>query len=54
MLFYNYLLVFENVFYGMLLMCLLVMVYGESDWFENVDSYLWGDGLLVFFVMSVN
>ena len=47
MLPYNYSLAFENALYGTPLMRPLAMAYGESDWFENADSYLWGDALLV-------
>lgn len=54
MLPYNYSLAFENAFYGTPLMRPLAMAYGESDWFENADSYLWGDGLLVSPVTSAN
>ena len=54
MLPYNYSLAFENALYGTPLMRPLAMAYGESDWFENADSYLWGDGLLVSPVTSAN
>ena len=54
MLPYNYSLAFENALYGTPLMRPLIMAYGESDWFENADSYLWGDGLLVSPVTSAN
>lgn len=54
MLPYNYSLAFENALYGTPLMRPLAMTYGESDWFENADSYLWGDGLLVSPVTSAN
>ena len=54
MLPYNYSLAFENALYGKPLMRPLAMAYGESDWFENADSYLWGDGLLVSPVTSAN
>lgn len=47
MLPYNYSLAFENALYGTPLMRPLAMAYGESSWFENADSYLWGDALLV-------
>ena len=54
MLPYNYSLAFENALYGTPLMRPLAMAYGESDWFENADSYLWGDALLVSPVTSAN
>ena len=54
MLPYNYSLAFENALYGTPLMRPVAMAYGESDWFENADSYLWGDGLLVSPVTSAN
>ena len=54
MLPYNYSLAFENALYGTPLMRPLAMTYGENDWFENADSYLWGDGLLVSPVTSAN
>lgn len=54
MLPYNYSLAFENALYGTPLMRPLAMAYGESDWFENADSYLWGHGLLVSPVTSAN
>ena len=54
MLPYNYSLAFENALYGTPLMRPLAMEYGENDWFENADSYLWGDGLLVSPVTSAN
>ncbi|WP_370084737.1 TIM-barrel domain-containing protein, partial [Neptunomonas phycophila] len=54
MLPYNYSLAFENALYGTPIMRPLAMAYGESDWFENADSYLWGDGLLVSPVTSAN
>jgi oligosaccharide 4-alpha-D-glucosyltransferase len=54
MLPYNYSLAFENALYGTPLMRPVAMAYGESDWFENADSYLWGDALLVSPVTSAN
>ncbi|WP_334049399.1 TIM-barrel domain-containing protein [Alteromonas gracilis] len=54
MLPYNYSLAFENALYGTPLMRPLAMKYGESDWFENAESYLWGDALLVSPVTSPN
>ena len=47
MLPYNYSLAFENALNGTPLMRPLAMEYSESSWFENADSYLWGDALLV-------
>ena len=47
MLPYNYSLAFENALNGTPLMRPLAMEYNESSWFENADSYLWGDALLV-------
>ncbi|MHC6647042.1 TIM-barrel domain-containing protein [Alteromonas sp. HB246098] len=47
MLPYNYSLAFENALNGTPLMRPLGMEYSESSWFENADSYLWGDALLV-------
>ncbi|TKB02697.1 DUF5110 domain-containing protein [Alteromonas portus] len=54
MLPYNYSLAFENALYGTPLMRPLAMAYGDSDWFENADSYLWGNGLLVSPVTRAN
>ncbi|WP_334038646.1 TIM-barrel domain-containing protein [Alteromonas macleodii] len=54
MLPYNYSLAFENALYGTPLMRPVAMAYSESDWFENADSYLWGNGLLVSPVTSAN
>lgn len=54
MLPYNYSLAFENALYGTPLMRPLAMKYSESDWFENAESYLWGDALLVSPVTSPN
>ena len=47
MLPYNYSLAVENSLTGMPLMRPLAMAFNEDKWFEDANSYMWGDAFLV-------
>ena len=54
MLPYNYSLAFENALHGTPLMRPLAFDYNQKTWFENAQSYMWGDALLVSVVTEPN
>ena len=47
MLPYNYSLAFENALTGIPLMRPLALDYDQNRWFEEANTYLWGDAFLV-------